>query len=216
MGVRYKTGYKQRAQADTKESGRLYDMEKTIEVAHTKIVYTLRRSKRAKRIRLSVASGGVVTLTAPYTVRDSFLETFIASKASWVLNQVHYFIQFPVRRPLRNRRKHFLEHKENARTLVVERLTHFNQFYGLSWNRIAIRNQRSRWGSCSRRRNLNFNYRIALLPAHLADYIIVHELCHLQEMNHAPAFWDLVARTIPNHQELRRKLRRVGTRYLTT
>jgi len=189
-------------------------MEKTIDVAHTKIVYTLRRSKRAKRIRLSVASGGVVTLTAPYTVCDSFLETFIASKSSWVLDQVRYFIQFPVRRPIRNRRKHFLEHKENACTLVVERLTHFNQFYGLSWNRIAIRNQRSRWGSCSRNKNLNFNYRIVLLPPHLADYIIVHELCHLQEMNHAPAFWRLVANTIPNHRELRRELRRDGSSLL--
>lgn len=103
-------------------------------------------------------------------------------------------------------------HREYARTFVHARIGELNTPYNFSFNRIAIRNQKTRWGSCSKRKNLNFNYRVALLPAHLADYIIVHELCHLQELNHSPNFWALVSRAIPNHRELRRELQRMKLR----
>lgn len=101
----------------------------------------------------------------------------------------------------------FLQHKEEARALVMERLKYFNQEYNFEICRIAIRNQRSRWGSCSKKGNLNFNYRVTLLPPEVADYIIVHELCHLGEFNHSKRFWALVAKTIPNYLQIRKKLR---------
>lgn len=97
--------------------------------------------------------------------------------------------------------KHYVEHKEAARTLVHARLAHYNQFYNFNYNRVAIRNTRSRWGSCSSKQNLNFNYRILFLPPELQDYLIVHELCHLQEMNHAQSFWDLVAEQVPQYKQ---------------
>lgn len=96
--------------------------------------------------------------------------------------------------------KHYLENKEQARELVLARLLYFNDFYQFSWNRVAIKNQRRCWGSCSSLKNLNFNYKILLLPPHLQDYIIVHEMCHLAELNHGKAFWELVSRTIPDYQ----------------
>jgi predicted metal-dependent hydrolase len=96
--------------------------------------------------------------------------------------------------------KHFTVHRETARELTLARLHHFNQHYGLTWNRVAIRNQRHRWGSCTSLRNLNFNYKLILLPSHLQDYIIVHELCHLAELNHGERFWALVAEQIPDYQ----------------
>ena len=96
--------------------------------------------------------------------------------------------------------KHYLENKESARSLVLTRLHYFNQHYGLKWNRVAIRNQRRCWGSCTSLKNLNFNYKIQLLPPHLQDYIIVHELCHLKELNHGADFWALVAETIPDYK----------------
>lgn len=95
---------------------------------------------------------------------------------------------------------HYAEHKEAARALCLTRLAHYNQYYNFHFNRVAIRNTRSRWGSCSSMRNLNFNYRIIFLPPALQDYLIVHELCHLQEMNHAPQFWALVAEQIPDYK----------------
>lgn len=91
--------------------------------------------------------------------------------------------------------------------LAHARLAHFNEAYGFALGRVAIKNHKSRWGSCSKKGNLNFNYKIALLPPELADYVIVHELCHLGEFNHSPRFWALVARTVPDHRALRARLR---------
>lgn len=120
-------------------------------------------------------------------------------------------IRFTRRRRVRARvttvTKHYQTYKEQSRELILNRLEHFNQYYGYAWKRVAIRNQRRCWGSCSAQKNLNFNYKILFLPPHLQDYIIVHELCHLAEMNHGPAFWELVAKQIPEYgaclQELR-------------
>src|SRR5688572_10925135 len=69
----------------------------------------------------------------------------------------------------------YLNNKENARAMIKERLEYYNAFYNYEYKRIAIKNHKSRWGSCSKKGNLNFNYRLALLPQHLADYVIVHE-----------------------------------------
>jgi hypothetical protein len=109
----------------------------------------------------------------------------------------------------RGTKKHYDTHREAARQLLHARLAHYNQLYGYSYNKVFIRNTRSRWGSCSSRRNLNFNYRVALLPQALCDYIVVHELCHLEQFNHSTEFWALVSKTVPDHAERRRALRQV-------
>jgi len=108
---------------------------------------------------------------------------------------------------LRGAKKEYLEYKERALVLAKQRLEYFNQKYGFKFNRISIKNQKTRWGSCSKKGNLNFNYNIALLPEQLADYIIVHELCHLQELNHSRKFWGLVAQSFPDYLNLRKKLK---------
>ncbi len=121
-------------------------------------------------------------------------------------------IKFYLRRIRRKRvikrkpSKKYLEHKEAARSLVLSRLEHFNQHYKLTFGRVSIRNQKSRWGSCSSKGNLNFNYKLALLPSHLSDYVIVHELCHRKQFNHSQKFWDLVGETLPNYIELKTEL----------
>jgi len=107
-----------------------------------------------------------------------------------------------VKRP--NRR--FLDNKERARKLILERLDYFNKFYEFTWHRVAVKNTKRRWGSCSKKGNLNFCYRLVFLPAQVADYIIVHELCHLGQFNHSRAFWDLVAQTVPNYKSPRNEL----------
>ncbi len=114
------------------------------------------------------------------------------------------------RRPRRriSNRQHYLQHKASARALLKERLPQLNQAYGFTYHRLTVRNQITRWGSCSKQGNLNFNYRIVLLPAELQDYIMVHELCHLQQLNHSPAFWELVAKTIPDYHIQRAALKK--------
>ncbi len=96
--------------------------------------------------------------------------------------------------------KHYLENKEQARKLVLSRLDYYNQHYKFEWKRVAIRNQRRCWGSCSSLKNLNFNYKLILLPPHLRDYIVVHEMCHLKELNHGASFWNLVGETVPDYK----------------
>lgn len=101
-------------------------------------------------------------------------------------------------------------YKEAARILVQRRLSELNQVYDYTYGRISIRNQRTRWGSCSRQGNLNFHYKLVLLPPALADYVIVHELCHIKELNHSRRFWELVVRTVPNYKELRKAIQYAG------
>jgi predicted metal-dependent hydrolase len=104
---------------------------------------------------------------------------------------------------------HYEENKEAARAIVHQKLAHFAPLYGVSYKKVFIKNSRSRWGSCSERGNLNFNYRIALLRDDLANYVVVHELCHLIHFNHSLAFWAEVERAVPGAKTLRRELRKI-------
>lgn len=79
----------------------------------------------------------------------------------------------------------------------------------MKYRRVSIRDQRSRWGSCSAQKNLNFNYRLVHLSPELRDYVVVHELCHLVELNHGSKFWALVGQMIPNAQRLSHQIRRM-------
>jgi len=104
---------------------------------------------------------------------------------------------------------HYLAHKELAREIITARVAYWNQKYDFSYERIAIRNQRRCWGSCSAKKNLNFNYKLIFLPELLMDYVIVHELCHLAELNHSKHFWSHVARVLPEYSIHRAHLRRI-------
>ena len=92
-------------------------------------------------------------------------------------------------------------HKEEARTLIHARLEYFNQYYGHAYHRVAIRDQRRCWGSCSSKGNLNFSYKLLFLPPCLRDYVIVHELCHLRVLNHSRDFWNVMAEVMPDYAE---------------
>jgi predicted metal-dependent hydrolase len=105
-----------------------------------------------------------------------------------------------------------LEHwyRRQAPALFAERLHICNLPYVFSYGRVSIKGQKSRWGSCSKQGNLNFNWRLLLAPLAVLDYVVVHELCHLKELNHGPRFWKLVARGCPAYAAHRRWLRQHG------
>jgi predicted metal-dependent hydrolase len=107
----------------------------------------------------------------------------------------------------KKRNSSYLLHKEAARTLILERLEYFNQEQLFTYNRVAIRDQKRCWGSCSSKGNLNFSYKLLFLPPCLRDYIIVHELCHLKVLNHSDSFWTVVGSHMPDY-EIRMKLLR--------
>jgi hypothetical protein len=157
-------------------------------------------------MRLAVGCDGAVVVTRPWGMAESAIEKFITEKARWIISKIDYFKQFDFRL-IKTSRREYLAGKDNALKFVEEKISYFNNFYGFKFNRINIKNQKTRWGSCSKKGNLNFNYKISLLPERLTDYVVVHEICHLKEFNHSRNFWNLVGRTIPNYLEIRKDLR---------
>lgn len=163
-------------------------------------------------MRVTIYCNGSCVVTVPRPVPASLIEKFLAEKSSWILDKVDRFKKFPLSSPAASRAD-FTRRKEQALTLAKERVEYFNRIYGFTVNKISVKNQRTRWGSCSKKGNLNFNYKIALLSPPVADYIIVHELCHLGGFSHSREFWDLMAKTIPDYPEIRRELRRSNPWY---
>jgi len=96
--------------------------------------------------------------------------------------------------------------RERAVELLPGRMEPLAHALGVSYTRVSVRAQRTRWGSCSSRGSISLNWRLVLLPPRLCDYVLVHELAHLREMNHGPAFWALVARLVPDYRQRRRDL----------
>jgi len=98
--------------------------------------------------------------------------------------------------------------KNDAIKFITDRIKILDKESSFTFKNIRVKNQKSLWGSCSVRKNLNFNHRILDIPVDLADYLIVHELCHLKEMNHSKNFWKLVSMFIPDYKERRARLKK--------
>jgi len=172
-------------------------MKKQIILQNKKVAYTLRKSKRARRMRLVVYCNGSIVVTMPHNLQETIVEKFIREKAQWLFSKISYFKQFKGRQIIRYSHKDYLNYRYKAQILVEERIKYFNKKYGFHYNKINVKNQKTRWGSCSKKRNLNFNYKILFLEEKARDYIIVHEICHLRELNHSKNFWELVAKIFP-------------------
>ncbi len=181
-------------------------MRNKIILKNREIWYTTRRHRRARSVRLSVGCDANVTLTVPYFVRMLEAENFLRKKAEWLLRQID---ELKTINPLTPKLSYldFIRAKSKALALARAKLEEHNRFYKLSYGKISIRDQKSRWGSCSRSGNINFNYRLVFLEDHLVDYVVVHELCHLKEMNHSERFWRLVGEVVPEYVKCRRELR---------
>ncbi|MCA9361336.1 M48 family metallopeptidase [Candidatus Kaiserbacteria bacterium] len=108
--------------------------------------------------------------------------------------------------------KHYLQHRDLAKEMILARLHYWNQFYGFSYNRVTIRNQKTCWGSCTSLRNLNFSYKIIFLPTHLQDYVVLHELCHLKELHHGQSFWDEMGKMMPDYAKRMNELRQLESK----
>lgn len=169
----------------------------------------IRPSARSRHLSLAVYRDGSVVLTAPQRAEQSRIKQFLVEKMPWIQKKLAFFLRQSARPVLTVQPEAVRGHRLMAQELVKSRLEYFNHRYQLTYHRVTIKYQKTRWGSCSQKGNLNFNYKIALLPSSLADYLVVHELCHLQEMNHSKRFWNLVAITIPDYRDCRRKLKQI-------
>lgn len=100
--------------------------------------------------------------------------------------------------------------RKAARPIIYLKVEAYARRLKVDYERISIKEQKSLWGSCSAKGNLNFNWKLVLAPPEVLDYVVVHELCHLKEMNHSPAFWELVEQIIPDYKEKRKWLKDNG------
>ena len=112
------------------------------------------------------------------------------------------------RKPMSARKKALKVLNTKRKEYIIARLAYFNQFYGFAWNRVTVKNMKTRFGSCSSLHNLNFSSRLFSHTPEEIDYVIVHELCHLKEMNHSKRFYELVAVALPDWKETRKILKK--------
>ncbi|MDP2944198.1 MAG: DUF45 domain-containing protein, partial [bacterium] len=131
--------------------------------------YIIKTVRRSRRLRLAVHHDGRVVITKPYFISKASAEAFLRSKVEWVGAKLEHFKNMPALLARPHQRQDYLKHKEEARALVSSRLEHFNRFYNFKYRRISIRDQKTRWGSCSRTGNLNFSYRVLELTPAAAD-----------------------------------------------
>lgn len=117
------------------------------------------------------------------------------------------------KRKKRTPSKTYLAHREVARAVITSRVNYFASEYGFEYGRIAIKDQKRCWGSCSAKQNLNFNYKLLFLPSEIIDYIVVHELCHLRYLHHQPIFWEEVEKIMPEYKKRILQLRVIERTY---
>ncbi len=170
--------------------------------------YELKVSARAKRLSITIRPGGSVTVTVPRRHDMARVEAFVRQHAEWIRRKAKRAAQRPQLLLAHLGARDYAKHKEAARAAVRQLIEECNVPYGYAVRTVRIGNQKGRWGSCSARGNLNFNYKILFLPRELQEYVVVHELCHLKEMNHSDRFWALVEKTVPNWHILRKELRK--------
>ena len=159
------------------------------------IEYTLVRSSR-KTLSLEITPEGKLLVRAPRRLPEKTIREFVLSKESWIRQKLRKVESRPVLPKLTPAELEAL--KRRAKEYLPGRVALYAPRVGVSYGRITIRAQRSRWGSCSREGNLNFNCLLMLCPSEVRDYVVIHELCHRKQMNHSPAFWVEVERIMPS------------------
>lgn len=201
------------------------------------IPYTLVKSSRRRSIAIQIGAGGKMTVRTPYFVSKGMVDGFLREKQDWIYK--HYteavkkateaggfglggngfeagnsggLADGDLHSPIRSNEDPALvnKHKKYARKIFEARVAYFQPFTGGEYTSITIRDQKTRWGSCSGRGTLSFNWRLILAPPEILDYVVVHELCHLTHMNHSKEFWGLVESVIPDYKARRKWLKENG------
>ena len=171
---------------------------------------TVIRTKR-KTISIKVNNDLTITVRAPIFTSDKEIGEILKSKEKWIskcieqikreneeLSKIDYFTAEEISKLA-----------DKALNYIPGRVKYYADIIGVTYGKITIRNQKTRWGSCSSKGNLNFNYRLFYLPEELLDYVVVHELAHRRHMNHSKEFWQEVERYFPDYKICRKKLKEV-------
>lgn len=163
-----------------------------------------------KTLSIQVTANGSVKVRAPRHCQKAVIEIFLKEKESWVLKHVTKAKQNP---PAQYKPLSPLDRSRNirlARSIFTRKTAYYASIMQVTYGRISIREQKTRWGSCSAQGNLNYNWRLILAPEEVLDYIVVHELAHRKEMNHSKAFYAIIESILPNYKEPQKWLRENG------
>ena len=171
-------------------------MEKEILLGQRKIKYNIKVNTRSKGLKLHLNNGKIIVVKQRY-ISNRLVRALILHNKDWILKNIGEISDD----------NEFLKFKKEAEEFVKDRVKYFSNKHGFKVGVVKVRNQKTRWGSCSQANNLNFNYQIIKLPSRLKDYVVVHELCHTKEHNHSQKFWKLVESIIPDYKELRKELK---------
>lgn len=187
-------------------------MQEYIEIEDLRIPVIVQREKR-KTLTLTITLEGRLLIKAPIQMREKEMERFIEQKRYWIYKQTKHILEENKNRVYRSEEE-IRKLREQAREVLTKRTDYYKRILKVDYQRIRIGNQKTRWGSCSSRGTISYNWHLILMPESIIDYVVVHELCHLVEMNHSPAFWKKVSEVLPDYQIRRKWLRENGSCYL--
>lgn len=171
------------------------------------IIYSDRKS-----LAIQITAQATVRIRAPRNCPYSVIERFLTQKQNWILKHLdsasRQLAQASEKPPLSEEdRKRYIA---LARDIFTRKTEYYARIMGVTYGRISIREQKTRWGSCSSAGNLNYNWRLIFAPEEVVDYIVVHELAHRLEMNHSKAFYNIVKSVLPDYQSAQQWLRENG------
>lgn len=173
------------------------------------MAYTVEVIRSDRRtLSLEIRDRETVLVRAPRRMAQWRIKSFVNAHRDWIEARLEKLAAQPLAEPLSE--VEIAQLKKRGKQVFPERAAYYAPLVGVSYGRIAVRCQKTKWGSCSSKGNLNFNCLLLLAPPEVLDYVVVHELCHRREMNHSPRFWAEVERVLPDYRESRRWLRQHG------
>lgn len=171
------------------------------------------RSAR-RTVAIEIKADLRVIVRAPFGIKDDDIKRFVAEKRPWIEKHLQIAKARREEKVSPFTEKEIRALADAALKDIPQRVAKYASTIGVTVGRITIRSQKSRWGSCSAKGNLNFNCLLMLCPEEVRDYVVVHELCHRKEMNHSPAFWAQVERVLPEYKAQYRWLKENGDKII--
>ncbi len=167
------------------------------------------RSRKAKRINISVRPFKGVRVAVPYRVSYDKAKAFAVSKKKWIKKNVDKMRE--MEKTFKTLSQNFNDiNQQEAEKILAQKLENLAKRHGLKYNRLFVRNQKTRWGSCSLKNNINLNMKLVRLPEILMDYVILHELVHTRVKNHGLKFYIEMDRLVSNRKSLDKELKGYG------
>ena len=167
------------------------------------------RSKRAKRVNISVKPFTGVRVAIPDGLSFKKAEEFVYARADWIKKHLYRMKQYEKESKIVSDASVDID-RVKAKRRLTRRLKHLAEKHGFTYGRVFIRNQKTRWGSCSHKNNISLNMKIIRLPEELMDYVILHELAHTRFKNHGNDFWAMMNRLVGNGKSMASRLRKYG------